>query len=72
MLRAYEAWICEVGDGPDERIIYRGDDLDDLTTAIHANEDEVDINVNKYFLVNDKTFDYVDDFEKYKHTIKPW
>lgn len=68
----YEAWICEVGDGPDERIIYRGDDMDWLTEAIQCHADEVDCNVNKYFLVNDYTFDYTDDFMDNKWLIKPW
>ena len=67
----YEAWICVEGDGPDERVIYKGDDFDDLAAAMFEHSDEVDCNVNKYYLVNDTIFEYFEDFDDNNWIINP-
>ena len=68
----FEVWICVVGDGDDERLIYKGNDFEEVDAIIHDHADEVDRNPNKYFLVNDQCFDYTDDFDEYKYCITAW
>lgn len=47
-------WICEVGDGPAERVICDTEDLGEVINAALETADEVDCSaMDKYFLFDD-------------------
>lgn len=66
----YELWLMEVGEGRDERMLYRGDDAEEITKSVVETADEVDCNINKYyelipfgvFSMVSQTFDTSEDF----------
>lgn len=67
----YEAWICEIDDGDDERRIYSGNDLDEVENAIYLHDEEVAGDVDKYFMVNDMTFSDWEEFKSQEYLIEP-
>jgi len=58
----YELWLCEVGND-DEIILYQGSDRLELEQAIRDNEDEVIMDMDKYFLLNDVTLQSFHDYD---------
>lgn len=63
-----EAYICTIGDDDADELIYTGDNLMDLDDAIAAH-DEVDTDLDKYFLINDFQFWTYADFDDNRHLI---
>lgn len=58
----YELWLCVVGGGDDERLLYKGEDRMELDQAIMDADEEVITDADKYFLLNDITFYSYRDF----------
>ena len=59
----YTLWICVIGgEDDDERMLYEGNNFDEVEKLIIKYDDEVQTDPDKYFLLNDTQFYSHEDF----------
>ena len=60
-----ELWLCVVGgNDDDERLLLDSDNLTEIEQTVSNNNDEVECNMDKYFLIDPYTFNSYKEFKE--------